>query len=59
MKQSQKNLNVRYSKKTINALLKYYDEWDSYEQDLMSLGFLVRSLVQHYCLGMFPLMQRY
>ena len=39
MKQSQKNLNVSYSKKTINALLKYYDEWDSYEQDLMSLGF--------------------
>ena len=39
MKQSQEKLNVSYSKKTINALLKYYDEWDSYEQDLMSLGF--------------------
>ena len=39
MNQSQKKLNTSYNYKNINALLKYYDSWDSYEQDLMSLGF--------------------
>lgn len=39
MKQSQKKLNESYSKKNIKDLLKYYDKWESYEQDLMSLGF--------------------
>ena len=34
-----KALNKSYHKKTIQELTEYYDKWDTYEQDLMALGY--------------------
>ncbi|MEI6183414.1 MAG: class I SAM-dependent methyltransferase [Polynucleobacter sp.] len=39
MKKAQKKLTEIYKTKDINSKLKYYDTWDTYEEDLMSLGF--------------------
>lgn len=39
MESAKKNLQDSYNFKNINDLLKYYDSWETYEQDLMALGY--------------------
>ena len=39
MKEARQRLQDSYLHNDINSLLKYYDNWELYEQDLMSLGF--------------------
>ena len=39
MKEARQRLQDSYLHNDIDSLLKYYDNWELYEQDLMSLGF--------------------
>ena len=39
MESAKKNLQNSYNFKNIDELLKYYDSWETYEQDLMALGY--------------------
>lgn len=39
MDSAKTNLQNSYNFKNIDELLKYYDTWETYEQDLMSLGY--------------------